>query len=33
MKINFITGNKHKVDEAQNIFSNFGIEIKHVNLG
>ncbi|MGL4669532.1 MAG: XTP/dITP diphosphatase [Methanobacteriaceae archaeon] len=31
--VTFITGNKHKVVEAENIFQNFGIKLKHINLG
>ena len=33
MKITFITGNQHKVKEANGIFDNFGIELEHVDLG
>ena len=32
-KITFITGNQHKVKEAQGIFSHFQIEVEHVDLG
>lgn len=32
MKINFITTNKHKVEEAKRILRNFGIEVKHINI-
>ncbi|GAB6055487.1 XTP/dITP diphosphatase [Methanobacterium movens] len=31
--INFITGNKHKVEEAEKIFLKFGLKIQHMNLG
>ena len=31
--ITFITGNEHKVIEAENIFSNYGIELEHIDLG
>lgn len=31
--ITFITGNKHKVKEAQGIFHQFNIEVEHVDLG
>ena len=31
--ITFITGNEHKVIEAENIFSNDGIELEHIDLG
>lgn len=31
--INFITGNKHKVEEAEKIFLKFGLKIQHINLG
>ena len=31
--ITFITGNEHKVIEAENIFSNHGIELEHIDLG
>ena len=31
--ITFITGNKHKVEEAENIFKNFGIDLEHIDLG
>jgi XTP/dITP diphosphohydrolase len=33
MKVTFITGNQHKVEEAENIFQKFGIQVRHVNLG
>ncbi len=32
-KITFITGNQHKVKEAQGIFEKFDIELEHVDLG
>ncbi len=32
-KITFITGNQHKVKEAQGIFNHFQIEVEHVDLG
>jgi len=32
-KITFITGNQHKVKEAQGIFSHCQLEVEHVNLG
>lgn len=31
--ITFITGNKHKVIEAENIFKNFDINLEHIDLG
>jgi len=31
--ITFITGNKHKVEEAKEIFNNFNIEFEHMDLG
>jgi XTP/dITP diphosphohydrolase len=31
--ITFITGNQHKVKEAQGIFQEFNIKLEHVNLG
>jgi len=31
--ITFITGNKHKVEEAENIFQKFNIELEHIDLG
>ncbi|MDI9437993.1 MAG: XTP/dITP diphosphatase [Euryarchaeota archaeon] len=31
--ITFITGNQHKVKEAQGIFNHFQIEVEHVDLG
>ncbi|MDR3223645.1 MAG: XTP/dITP diphosphatase [Methanobrevibacter sp.] len=31
--ITFITGNKHKVEEAKEIFNNFNIEFKYMDLG
>ncbi|WP_409200309.1 XTP/dITP diphosphatase [Methanobrevibacter sp. DSM 116169] len=31
--ITFITGNKHKVIEAENIFKNFDINLDHIDLG
>ena len=31
--ITFITGNQHKVKEAQGIFQKFNIELEHVDLG
>ncbi len=33
MGITFITGNKHKVEEAEKIFLKFGLKIQHMNLG
>jgi len=30
--ITFITGNQHKVKEAQGIFHQFNIEVEHVDL-
>ena len=33
MKVTFITGNQHKVEEAEKIFEKFGIQLKHVDLG
>lgn len=33
LKITFITGNQHKVKEAQGIFSHFHVEVEHVDLG
>ena len=31
--ITFITGNEHKVIEAENIFKNFDIKLEHIDLG
>ncbi len=31
--ITFITGNNHKVEEAENIFQKFDIELEHIDLG
>ncbi|KZX11784.1 XTP/dITP diphosphatase [Methanobrevibacter curvatus] len=31
--IRFITGNKHKVEEAEKIFKNFNIELEAIDLG
>lgn len=31
--ITFITSNIHKVEEAENIFRNFNIELEHIDLG
>ncbi|KZX16367.1 Non-canonical purine NTP pyrophosphatase [Methanobrevibacter cuticularis] len=31
--ITFITGNEHKVKEAENIFQKFNIELEHIDLG
>ena len=31
--ITFITGNDHKVEEAENIFQKFKIELEHIDLG
>ena len=31
--ITFITGNKHKVIEAENIFKNYDIKLEHIDLG
>ena len=31
--ITFITGNKHKVKEAGNIFKNYDIDLEHIDLG
>ena len=31
--ITFITGNKHKVIEAENIFQIFGVKLEHIDLG
>ena len=31
--ITFITGNEHKVKEAENIFKDYGIELEHIDLG
>jgi XTP/dITP diphosphohydrolase len=31
--ITFITGNEHKVIEAENIFKNFDIDLEHIDLG
>ena len=31
--ITFITGNKHKVIEAENIFKNYDITLEHIDLG
>ena len=33
MKVTFITGNQHKVKEAQGIFQQFDIKLEHVDLG
>ncbi len=33
MRITFITGNQHQLEEAEKIFQKFGIELKHLNLG
>ncbi|MCK9151137.1 XTP/dITP diphosphatase [Methanobacterium alcaliphilum] len=33
MKVTFITGNQHKVEEAEKIFEKFSIKVQHVNLG
>ena len=33
MMVTFITGNKHKVKEAEKIFQKFDIELKHANPG
>lgn len=33
VKINFITGNEHKVKEARGIFEKFGISLEHTDLG
>ena len=33
LNITFITGNQHKVKEAQGIFHQFNIEVEHVDLG
>jgi inosine/xanthosine triphosphate pyrophosphatase family protein len=33
LKVTFITGNQHKVKEAQGIFEKFNIELEHVELG
>ena len=30
--ITFITGNEHKVKEAENIFKNYDIELEHIDL-
>lgn len=32
-KVTFITGNQHKVEEAEKIFQKFNIKLKHINLG
>ena len=29
--ITFITGNEHKVKEAENIFKDYGIELEHID--
>ncbi|MDR0911951.1 MAG: XTP/dITP diphosphatase [Methanobrevibacter sp.] len=31
--ITFITGNQHKVEEAEEIFNKFNIELEHIDLG
>ena len=31
--ITFITGNKHKVIEAENIFKDYDIKLEHIDLG
>ena len=31
--ITFITGNEHKVKEAENIFKDYDIELEHIDLG
>lgn len=31
--ITFITGNEHKVIEAENVFNNFDIKLEHIDLG
>ncbi len=31
--ITFITGNKHKVIEAENIFKDYDINLEHIDLG
>ena len=31
--ITFITGNEHKVIEAENIFKLFGVKLEHIDLG
>ena len=31
--ITFITGNEHKVIEAENIFKDYDIELEHIDLG
>ena len=31
--ITFITGNEHKVIEAEDIFKNFGVKLEHIDLG
>lgn len=31
--ITFITGNEHKVIEAEEIFQKFGVELEHIDLG
>jgi len=31
--ITFITGNQHKVKEAQGIFHQFNIQVEHIDLG
>ena len=31
--ITFITGNEHKVKEAENIFKDYDINLKHIDLG
>ena len=31
--ITFITGNEHKVIEAENIFKDYGIKLEHIDLG
>ena len=31
--ITFITGNEHKVKEAENIFKDYDISLEHIDLG
>ena len=31
--ITFITGNEHKVKEAENIFKDYDIKLEHIDLG
>jgi XTP/dITP diphosphohydrolase len=33
LKVTFITGNQHKVKEAQGIFQQFNIKLEHLDLG